>query len=176
MAKIFKISSIGYPKCYNHPKCLKEPTNMYKSSKICQMYNKSKMSDMTKTHPKCFICWFRFSVRYLFTFFFRLLLDCVIRTSCFCQCDIVSVWHVVWCDIDIIVRAVEATGCNIGEFVSIEYFAYCEHFVFVGSILCLCDIDSSVRAVEVIGHNISEYFDYCEHCVFWWHIVFVWHC
>ena len=63
----------------------------------------------------------------------------------------------MWCDIDIIVRAVEATGRNIGEFVSVEYFDYFEHCVFVGSILCLCDIDSIVRAVEAIGHNISNF-------------------
>ena len=47
----------------------------------------------------------------------------------------------MWCDIDIIVRAVEATGRNIGEFVSVEYFDYSEHCVYAGSILCLCDIE-----------------------------------
>ena len=70
-------------------------------------------------------------------------------------------------EIDIIVRAVEAIGRNIRDFLSIcEHFDYSDHCVFVGGILCLCDIDSIVRAVDAIGLNVSEYFDYCEHFVF----------
>ena len=65
------------------------------------------------------------------------------------------------CDIDSIVRAVEAIGLNISE-----YFHYSERCVFTCSILCLFDIDSIVRAVEPIGLNISQYFVYSGRCVF----------
>ena len=61
-------------------------------------------------------------------------------------------------EIGVIVRAVEAIGRNIRDFLSIcEYFDYSDHCVFVGGILCLCDIDSIVRAVKAIGHNISNF-------------------